>query len=78
LRIIESTAACAYVRNRVYARRRAKSPRHWARMDKKYLKRFGQRLEPQAYLLGDTLVVHPILAPQYRAAINNAFPEYRA
>lgn len=76
--IIDSTAACTYVRRRTYAKRRAKSLRHWARMDKKYLKRYGMRAEPHAYMMGDTLIVHPILAPQYRAAVNNAFPEYPA
>lgn len=73
LRIVESTAACTYVRKRVYAKRRARSPRHWARMDKKYLKRYGMRMEPRAYMLGETLVVHPVLAQQYRAAINEVF-----
>jgi hypothetical protein len=84
LRIVESTAACAYERVRTYPKRRAKSPRHWARMDKKYLKRYGQRLVPIVYLMDtsffafgmrDTqvLVVHPSLASQCRKMIDETF-----
>ena len=73
IRILESPAACTYRRARTYPKRRAKSKRHWARMDKKYAKRYGTIMEPQAYAMGDTIVVHPLLAPSYRAAINNAF-----
>lgn len=79
LRIVESTAACTYTQRRVYAKRRAHSPRHHARINKKWLKRWGMRAEPMAYLLGgETLIVHPILAPGYRRAIQDAFPEIRA
>lgn len=78
LRIIESTAACTYVPARKYAKRRARSHRHWMRITKKWRKRYGMRAEPHAYMMGDTLIVHPTLAPQYRAAVNNAFPEYPA
>jgi hypothetical protein len=84
LQIIESPAACTYERVRTYPKRRAKSARHWARMDKKWLKRYGMRAKPTAYLIdtpgvfdldgGQALVVHPILAPQYLEAINSAFP----
>ena len=75
---MESPAAVTYVRKRVYAKRGAKSKRHWVRMDKKYAKRFGLRAEPAAYIIddgfgGQVLIAHPTLAPQYRAAINNAF-----
>lgn len=86
-RILESTGACTYVPRRTYAKRRARSPRHHARINKKWLKRYGLRAEPTAYFMntsyllgvngGQILVVHPLLAPKYRAAINNAFPEYR-
>jgi len=72
-RIIESTAACTYERNRRYAKRRAKSPRHWARMDKKYAKRYGAHAVPAAYILnGDTLIMHPVLAHEHRLAIRQA------
>lgn len=77
LRIVESTAACSYVPKRTYAKRRARSPRHCKRVNKKWLKRYGLRAEPTAYtmeVLGAcVLVVHPLLAPQYRAAINRTF-----
>lgn len=61
-------------RVRTYAKRRAKSLRHWHRIDKKWLKRFGYRMEPTAYQLPDgrgnmLLVVHPILYPQYAKAL---------
>lgn len=69
MKIIESTAACQYTRVRTYAKRRAKSPRHWARMDKKYLKRYGMRVEPGCYQMGDTLVVHPALIPELRRSM---------
>lgn len=88
LRIIESTAACTYVPRRTYAKRRAHSPRHHARMNKKWLKRYGVRAEPTAYWMdtsyllgvdgGKTLVVHPTLAARYCGAINKMFPEVRA
>lgn len=68
MRVIESTAACTYVRNRTYAKRRAKSPRHWQRMDKKYLKRYGMRTVPQCYQMGDNLIVHPSLMSEIRRA----------
>ena len=83
IRIVESTAACTYTPRRTYAKRRARSPRHRARMSKKWAKRYGWRAVPQAYwmntshLLGATggqvLVVHPMLAHEYRKAINAAF-----
>lgn len=75
--ILESIYACTYVRNRTYAKRRARSPRHWERIDKKWRKRFGFHVEPHAYMSGtDTLIVHPLLATQYRAAINDVFQQY--
>lgn len=51
MRIIETTAACTHERVRTYAKRRAKSPRHWARMDKKYLKRYGTAPKPTMYVM---------------------------
>lgn len=65
LRVVESTAACQYVRVRTYAKRRAKSARHWYRMDKKYRKRYGLRAEPTAYVMGDLLIIHPLLSHVY-------------
>lgn len=83
--IIESTAACTYIQRRVYAKRRARSPRHHARINKKWLKRYGLRAEPNAYWLdtsyllgvdgGKTLVVHPTLAPLYRQALARLYPQ---
>lgn len=78
LRVIESPAALFYERVRTYPKRRAKSMRHWARMDKKYLKRYGHRRIPTAYMMDTSpgeqvLVVHPSLATQYREAIDRVF-----
>lgn len=69
MQVIESTVACQYVRARTYAKRRAKSPRHWARMDKKYLKRYGMRAEPGCYQMGNTFIVHPSLMPELRRSL---------
>jgi hypothetical protein len=77
IRIVYSTAACTYERNRTYAKRRAKSAAHWRRMDKKYLKRYGQRSVPAMFTMqaglvsGPTLVVHPAL----KADIDKVFKE---
>lgn len=67
-------------RVRTYAKRRAKSPRHWARMDKKYRKRYGFQILPAAYQAqgglfgpGETVMfVHPALEFEYRDAIRRA------
>ncbi len=67
MRLIESPSACTYVRNRTYPKRHAKSKRHWARMDKKYRKRYGMRLVPAYFQMGDTFIVHPALMPEIRA-----------
>ena len=74
MRIVESPAACTYERVRKYPRSHAKSPRHFARMDKKWAKRYGTKMVPAAYPLGDgVLVVHPMLAAEYRRAIKQTF-----
>jgi hypothetical protein len=70
LKIVESTAACRYVRQRTYAKRRSKSPAHWRRMDKKYLKRYG--MIPECYQMFDTWVVHPMLAADLRNTLKTA------
>ena len=61
-------------RVRTYAKRRAKSFRHWQRVDKKWRKRWGYKTLPAAYQMpsgtGDVLlVVHPILYPEYAKAM---------
>ena len=66
MRVVQTSTACEYVRVRTYAKRRARSKRHWARMDKKWLKRFGLRAEPRAYQMGDVLFVHPLLMPELK------------
>ena len=64
---------------RTYARRRARSRHHWKRINKKWLKRYGITWIPTAYQmdLGHEIwiVVHPALAPEYRAAIDKHFPQ---
>jgi hypothetical protein len=63
-----------------YPKRRAKSERHWRRMEKKWTKRYGFKQEPCAYRMDgsalgmpyDMLVVHPTLAPQYRSALRRS------
>lgn len=79
LRLIEdSIAVLPGPPVRTFARRRARSERHWARINKKWLKRYGITWIPTAYEmnLGHEIwiVVHPALAPQYRAAIDKLFP----
>lgn len=64
VRIYYSTAAAEQVRNRTYSKRRAKSLRHWTRMDKKYRKRYGFHAVPAIYRMGDVFVVHPALKSQ--------------
>jgi len=73
LRIVETTAACTYERARTYPKRRAKNASHLRRMNNKWLRRYGMTMRPAAYMMGDTLIVHPILAPEYRAAIKATF-----
>lgn len=81
VRLMVTTAATMQgPRVRTYAKRRAKSPRHWARMDKKYLKRYGFQSLPTAYqaqggLFGAgelVIFVHPALEREYRNAIRQA------
>jgi hypothetical protein len=72
LRIIQSVAAVTRERARVYPKRKAKSRRHWLRMDKKFLKSFGMKETPAMFMLadmgmGESLVVHPALMPKLRA-----------
>jgi hypothetical protein len=80
LRLIEDPiAALPGPPARTYARRRAHSRSHWRRINKKWLKRWGITWIPTAYQmdLGHEIwiVVHPALAPDYRAAIDKAFPQ---
>jgi hypothetical protein len=74
LRIVETTAACTYERVKTYPKRRAKNASHLRRMNNKWLRRYGMRGVPQAYMLGgETLVVHPMLALEYRRALKEVF-----
>jgi hypothetical protein len=50
LRIIESPAAVRRERVKTYPKRKAKSDSHWARMDKKWMKRYGFREVPCMYM----------------------------
>lgn len=74
--IIQSLGAVERVRNRRYPKRKAKSVRHWQRMDKKYAKRFGYFDKPCMYRMAggafgrETFVVHPALMSQLRAALS--------
>jgi hypothetical protein len=78
MRFIESPAACTYERVRTYPKRRAKNASHLRRMNNKWLRRYGMRAVPQAYMLGeDTLVVHPALANEYRMAVNQMLDNQR-
>lgn len=67
MRVHVSVVACTYRQARVYARRRAKSKAHRARMNKKWLKRYGQKIIPQVFQVGNDLFVHPLLMPEIRA-----------
>ena len=79
LRLIEDPiAALPGPPVRAYPKRRARSDRHWRRMNKKWLKRYGITWLPTAWQmdLGHEvlIIVHPALAPEYRAAIDKHFP----
>ena len=73
VRVYESLAAVERSRAKLYPKRKAKSPRHWARMDKKWRKRFGFREKPCVFYsnnsMGEAFFVHPALMPQLRAAL---------
>ena len=58
-------------RIRTYPRRRAKSDRHWRRMDKKWRKRYGYLQVPMAYqtanLFGRIVIfAHPVIVDEWR------------
>lgn len=64
---------------RVYPKRRAKSPIHHRRMQKKWLKRYGTYSKPAMYWVnhpmapgGKMLIVHPMLLPELRLACKSA------
>jgi hypothetical protein len=80
LRLIEDPiAALPGPPVRTYPKRKARSDRHWRRMNKKWLKRYGITWVPTAYQMDlgweILIIVHPALAPEYRAAIDKAFPQ---
>ena len=50
IRIIESPAAVRRERVKTYPKRKARTPAHWARMEKKWRKRYGFREVPQIYM----------------------------
>ena len=73
-KLVKTDAALRYVRVRVYPKRRAKSRRHWQRMDKKWRKRYGHRAIPTVYHAPDgrgnvLLVAHPTLYHEYARAL---------
>lgn len=76
--IIESWAAVERSRARIYPKRKAKSPRHWQRMDKKWRKRFGFKEKPAIFkaaggVVGrETFFVHPALMPEIRRALSRS------
>lgn len=80
MRIVESTFALkdTDVPVRQHRRRRWMSERYHARIQKKWLKRFGTVREPCMYVMnpqavgllgGKTLICHPALMPQLRDAL---------
>lgn len=78
VKLIESWMAIRRERARRYPKSRAKSERHWRRMDKKWLKRYGHRDIPTSYSMkmpnafgAQELVVfvHPQLMPKFRRAL---------
>ncbi len=75
IRVIESLMAVERSRARTYPKRKAKNPRHWLRMDKKWRKRFGFTEKPCMYktsgqITGEAFIVHPALMPRLRAALS--------
>jgi hypothetical protein len=50
IRIIESLAAVRRERVKKYPKRKGRTPAHWARMDKKWMKRYGFREVPCMYI----------------------------
>lgn len=77
----ETTLAVQRSQCRVYARRRAKSLSHWQRINKKWLKRFGQTEIPSAFEMDvgiawglpskKILFIHPDLMRQVRHSFKN-------
>lgn len=57
-------------RVKAYPKRKAKSPSHWRRMDKKWRKRYGFKKEPCMYRFGSNhLIVHPSLYAKLRSTL---------
>lgn len=80
IKIVESVLAVTRHQARVYPKRRANTPAHLKRMNKKWLKRYGYRQEPAMYLmrqpslfggLGEEIILaHPALAAKVRAELS--------
>lgn len=79
IRMYISDAAGEVHQRRSYPRRRAKSPSHHRRMQKKWLKRYGTFIKPVMYWVqhpaapgGKLLLVHPMLVAELRLTCKNA------
>jgi hypothetical protein len=78
LRVVESPLTQREVPIKVHKRRRNHSARYHARIQKKWLKRYGMKpeicayvLDGGAYGLGSTLVLHPKHAAMLRMSVPN-------
>lgn len=77
-----STSVTESVQSRVFPRRRAKSRAHHARMNKKWLKRYGTHLRPCCYIAdtpdtGKVILIHPVFWPEYKRRSAEAGIELR-
>lgn len=71
MQVIESVNASTRKPRRVYAKHKAKTVAHLKRMRKKWEKRYVAVSVPAIFQLGsDTLVVHPALMSQVKAALS--------
>lgn len=70
--IVSDNAVKDGARVRTYPKRKAKSPAHWRRMDKKWRKRYGFKKEPCAYQFGNHMIVHPSIYAALRTQVNRS------
>jgi hypothetical protein len=75
IRIIETPAAVRRERVKKYPKRKGKTPAHWARMDKKWMKRCGFREVPCMYMLQANRDLHTpaaaLVHPSHAALLRN-------
>jgi hypothetical protein len=57
--IRETTAAVQHTQTKVYPKRKARTPAHLKRMNKKWLKRYGSTATPAAFLMNCSALGHP-------------------